>query len=221
MASTSTSSIQNNIKCDVFLSFKGQDTPKTFVDNLYHALQQKGITTFKYDERIKKEHVIASDQQTTETRRNIMDYLIRFIEDSKFHIIVLSKNYVSSSWCLDELVKIMECHKTAKHIVYPIFYDVEPTEVRHQYGPVGEALATHVEDEQIKRWKDALNEAANLVGWELNALDSITHRLEMKFIQEIVQDISLKLSLINWKFDEKLVGMDTRTKNVDMYELMV
>ncbi|GJT80580.1 RNA-directed DNA polymerase, eukaryota, reverse transcriptase zinc-binding domain protein [Tanacetum coccineum] len=50
-----------------------------------------------------------------------------------------SKNCASSSWCLEELVKIMESHKmTDQHTAYHVFYDVEPTEVRKQSGVVAE-----------------------------------------------------------------------------------
>ncbi|KAI3724883.1 hypothetical protein L1987_64650 [Smallanthus sonchifolius] len=198
MASTSTSSVQKSFKHDVFLSFRGEDTRKTFVDHLYHALHQKGITTYKDDERIKK-------------GLRISDQLLRSIEESRFHIIVFSKNYASSSWCLDELVKIMECQKMSEHTAYPIFYDVEPTEVRNQIGAVGEAFARHEKEEAAKRWIDALKEAAGLAGWELkNTVDG--H--EAKFIQKIVTDISLKPSFINGSIDENLVGMEGRVKNV-------
>nr|GEV27161.1 Toll/interleukin-1 receptor (TIR) domain-containing protein [Tanacetum cinerariifolium] len=64
----------------------------------------------------------------------ISDELIEAIEDSKFFIIVFSKNYASSSWCLEELVKIMDCRKGFGHTAYPVFYDVEPTEVCKQSG---------------------------------------------------------------------------------------
>ncbi|KAM0036704.1 putative TIR domain-containing protein [Helianthus debilis subsp. tardiflorus] len=128
MASTSSSSIQKSFKYDVFLSFRGEDTRKNFVDYLYHALKQKGIYTYKDDEEIKKGNKIS-------------DELIRSIEDSKFYIIVFSKNYASSSWCLDELVKIMQCQKTTNgQTAYPVFYDVEPTEVRKQSGQLEKHL---------------------------------------------------------------------------------
>ncbi|KAI3827276.1 hypothetical protein L1987_01349 [Smallanthus sonchifolius] len=190
IASTSVSSIQKSFKYDVFLSFRGEDTRKNFVDHLYHALRDKGIITYKDDERIEK-------------GKRISDQLIRSIEDSKFHIIVFSQNYASSSWCLDELVKIMECQKMTEQTAYPVFYDVEPTEVRNQIGAVGEAFAKHVEKEDAVRWRDALKEAASLAGWELkNTLDG--H--EAKFIQKIVQDISPKLHFINLIVNGKLVG---------------
>ncbi|KAI3724893.1 hypothetical protein L1987_64661 [Smallanthus sonchifolius] len=145
MASTSASSVQKSFKYDVFLSFRGEDTRKTFVDHLYHALHQKGIITYKDDEKIEK-------------GERISDQLIRSIEDSRFHIIVFSKNYASSSWCLDELVKIMECQKMIEHTAYPVFYDVEPTEVRNQRGSVGEAFAQHEKEGSTRKRKRTLED---------------------------------------------------------------
>ncbi|GJZ10051.1 Toll/interleukin-1 receptor domain-containing protein [Tanacetum coccineum] len=154
MVSTSTSSIQNRFKYDVFISFRGEDTRKNFVDHLYHALKDKGIYTYKDDVKIQK-------------GKRISDDLIKSIEDSKFYIIVFSKNYASSSWCLDELVEIMECQKMTGHTAYPVFYDVEPTEVRNQSGAVGEAFFKNKNKEAAEEWKWALKEAADLAGWEL------------------------------------------------------
>ncbi|KAJ0524522.1 putative TIR domain, P-loop containing nucleoside triphosphate hydrolase [Helianthus annuus] len=211
MASTSASSIQRSFKYDVFLSFRGEDTRKNFVDHLYHALHQKGIITYKDDEKINK-------------GERIGDQLIESIEDSRFYIIVFSRNYASSSWCLDELVKIMECQKMTEHTAYPIFYDVEPSEVRKQSGSVGEAFEqvtrkrkrtledVNLEKENdIGRWKNALKEAADLAGMELK---NTFNGHEAKFIQQIVQDVSLKLHLINLSIDRKLVGMETRVRDI-------
>ncbi|GJX96208.1 Toll/interleukin-1 receptor domain-containing protein [Tanacetum coccineum] len=166
MASSSNSSIQRSFKYDVFLSFRGADTRTNFVDHLYHALMDKGIYTYKDDEKIHK-------------GKRISDDLIKSIEDSKFYIIIFSKNYASSSWCLEELVKIMESHKMIGHTAYLVFYDVEPTEVRKQSGAVGEAFAKHENEEAAEKWKD------------------IT-----------------RIKVHQFDFDEKLVGMKTRVKDV-------
>ncbi|KAL4582590.1 hypothetical protein LXL04_007144 [Taraxacum kok-saghyz] len=201
MASSSTSSIHKSFKYDVFLSFGGKDTRTNFVDHLYYALQQKSIHTYKDDERIKK-------------GKNISDELIRSIEDSKFYIIVFSKNYASSSWCLDELVKIIECHKTTEHTAYPIFYDVEPSEVRNQRGAVAEAFAKLEKEEAAGKWREALKEAANLAGWELK---TTANGHEAKFIRKIVKELSLELRSIKFNTDENLVGMESRIKEVVSY----
>ncbi|KAJ0751761.1 putative TIR domain, P-loop containing nucleoside triphosphate hydrolase [Helianthus annuus] len=198
MASTSASSVQKSFKYDVFLSFRGEDTRKTFVDHLYHALNQRGIITYKDDEKIEK-------------GKRINDQLMRAIEDSRIYIIVFSKNYASSSWCLDELEKIMECHKTTGRTAYPIFFNVEPTEVRHQSGAVKEAFAKHEKKEAAGIWRNAMKEAADLAGRELK---TTFDGHEAKFIQKIVEDISLELRFIDTSVDEKLIGMETRVKHV-------
>lgn len=94
------------------------------------------------------------------------------IDGSRISIVVLSSNYTSSRWCLDELVKIMECHRTYGNEVLPVFYNVDPSDVRNQRGDFGqglEALAQRYllqgENDVLKSWKSALNEAANLAGW--------------------------------------------------------
>ena len=156
MASTSSSSIQKSFKYDVFLSFRGGDTRNNFVGHLYEALQRNSIETYKDDKKI-------------EQGKPIKDQLIKSIEDSRFYIIVFSKTYASSSWCLDELVKIMECKKTTEQNVYPVFFDVEPTEVRKQSGAVKEAFAEHEKKEAAGKWREAMKEASNLAGWELKA----------------------------------------------------
>ncbi|CAH1421454.1 unnamed protein product [Lactuca virosa] len=198
MASSSTSSIHKSFKYDVFLSFRGEDTRTNFVDHLYQALKQKSIHTYKDDQRIKK-------------GKNINEELIGSIEDSKFYIIVFSKNYASSSWCLDELVKIMECHRTTEHTAYPLFYDVEPSEVRKQNGAVAEAFAKHEKEEAAGKWRQALKEAANLSGWELKRT---ADGHEAIFIKKIVGEISRELRSIRFNIDENLVGMESRIKEV-------
>ncbi|PWA95869.1 disease resistance protein (TIR-NBS-LRR class) [Artemisia annua] len=193
--STSTSSFQKSFKYDVFLSFRGEDTRHNFVSHLCKALEQHGIQTYKDDEKIEK-------GETIDTQ------LIQSIEDSRFYIIVFSKNYASSSWCLDELVKIMECRKASEQTAYPVFYDVEPTEIRKQSGVVREAFRKQENKEAAGNWRKALNEAGNLVGWESNNGD------ESKLIQKIVDVIFKKKCSSSSSVDGNLVGMETRIEAV-------
>ena len=153
-SSSSTPSISRTSTYDVFLSFRGEDTRYIFTDHLYSALGRRGIRTFR-DDKLKRGEAIAPE-------------LLKAIEESRFSIIVFSENYARSTWCLDELVKIMEC-KDMGHAVFPIFYHVEPSEVRKQSGRFGEAFAGYEENwkDKIPRWRRALTEAANLSGWHL------------------------------------------------------
>ena len=70
-------------KYDVFLSFCGDDTCKNFRDHLYATLKQKCIITFMDDEKLERGKYISQE-------------LLKAIEESKYAIVVLSKNYASS-----------------------------------------------------------------------------------------------------------------------------
>ncbi|KAL7603599.1 hypothetical protein Lser_V15G19733 [Lactuca serriola] len=94
---------------------------------------------------------------------------------------------------------------------YPVFYDVEPSEVRKQSGAVAEAFAEHEKEEAAGKWRQALKEAADLSGWELK---KTADGHEAKFIQKIVEELSLQLRAISLNTDEKLVGMETRIEDV-------
>ncbi|CAH1424769.1 unnamed protein product [Lactuca virosa] len=198
MASSSSSSNQKSFKYQVFLSFTGEDTRKTFVDHLYASLKQKGIHTFRDNEELEKGKRI--------------DELFKAIEESRFFIIVFSKNYASSSWCLKEVTKIMECQDGNQQIAYPLFYGVEPSDIRHQTGPVGRAIAKHKDNEQIKKWEKALEDAGNLVGWDLK---NIANGHEAEAITKIIEEISLKLGSIHLGNDEHLIGMERRMQALE------
>ena len=151
----SSSCFTHRCRYDVFLSFRGEDTRNGFTSHLNGILCHNGINTFIDDELRRGEEI------STE--------LLEAIESSRISIIVFSKSYASSTWCLDELVKILEC-KSHGQIVLPVFYKVDPSEVRSQKGKFGEALAKHEEKfkdnmKKVQRWREALNEAGNLSGW--------------------------------------------------------
>ncbi|XP_059669058.1 disease resistance protein RUN1-like [Cornus florida] len=200
-SSSSSSSPQWNY--DVFLSFRGEDTRKNFVDHLYMALQHKGIHTFKDDEKLQRGKSIPSE-------------LLKAIKESKFAIIIFSKNYASSSWCLDELVHIVECRNKVGQTILPIFYNVDPSQVRKQKGSFAEAFAKHEENfgedkEKVQKWRAVLEEAANLSWWDLN---DVADGYEAKFIQKIVQE---NIKILEYKplyIAKYEVGIDSRVNGV-------
>ena len=107
------------LACDVFLSFRSEDTRQNFISHLFGSLCRKGIRVFLENEEMKKGNKLSP----------IFD---RAIENSKISIVTFSEHYARSSWCLNELVKIIECKHTRGQIVLPIFYNVAPSDVRNQ-----------------------------------------------------------------------------------------
>ncbi|XP_076932717.1 TMV resistance protein N-like [Bidens hawaiensis] len=67
-------------------------------------------------------------------------------------------------------------------------------------------------EDDVGRWRNTLKEAADLAGVELK---NTFNGHEAKFIQQIVQDISLKLHFINSRNDGKIIGMESRVQYVD------
>jgi len=142
---------------DVFLSFRGIDTRNNFTGNLYNSLNQRGIQTFFDDQEIQK------GEEITPT-------LLQAIKESRIFIAVFSTNYASSTFCLTELVTILECSKLQGRLFLPIFYDVDPSHVRKLNGAYAEAFAKHEvrfrdETDKLQKWRDALHQAAHMSGW--------------------------------------------------------
>ncbi|XP_024162073.1 disease resistance protein RPV1-like [Rosa chinensis] len=177
-SSSSSSSSTHSFTHDAFLSFRGADTRQTFTGHLYSNLVNKGINTF-----------IDNDFTRGE---DIRKELLEVIEGSRISIVVFSANYASSKWCLDELAKIFQCKESKQQIVFPIFYKVDPSDIRHQKGQVGDAIAhlSKYKDnlKKVEGWRAALTQAATLSGWHI-----MDGGHEANVIDEIVKEISTKI----------------------------
>ncbi|KAI9127430.1 hypothetical protein K1719_001989 [Acacia pycnantha] len=188
-------------KYDVFLSFRGEDTRHTFASYLYEGLCKANIHTFMDNELCKGE--------------SISQVLLRTIEESEISMIIFSENYASSTWCLDELVHILECKEKFGRVVIPIFYNIDPSNIRKQNGSFGnglDKLKKRFEDnpEKSQKWINALGKAANLSGW-----DSKNTRPESKFVEEIVKDALRKLKYNSSYLLEGLIGIAHHIRNIE------
>ena len=156
---SSSSFYPHRLTYEVFLSFRGEDTRNGFTSHLYTALDQKGIYTFIDDEKL-------------ERGKSISPTLMKAIKESRFAIVILSKNYASSTWCLEELEEIIGCITKTGMIVLPIFYYVDPFNVRKQTGTFKQAFDEHEQRfkeniEKVQTWRAILKEVANISGWHL------------------------------------------------------
>lgn len=140
---------------DVFLSFRGEDTRNGFTGHLYAALCRENINTFIDDRLNRGDH--------------ISDSLHKAIDESTIYVVVFSEHYAYSTWCLDELTQILECKQEFGRLVIPIFYKVDPSNVRHQRGTYADAFVKHekrFKEELILKWKAALTQVAGFSGWD-------------------------------------------------------
>uniref|UniRef100_A0A3Q7I9U8 TIR domain-containing protein n=1 Tax=Solanum lycopersicum TaxID=4081 RepID=A0A3Q7I9U8_SOLLC len=186
------------------MCFRGEDTRKNFTSHLYFRLCQVGVNTYIDDEELRKGDVISNE-------------LDKAIEQSRISIVVFSKNYASSSWCLDELVKILECRAKLNQVVLPIFYDVDPSQVRKQSGSFGEAFAKQKQRlfgaEIMEKWKAALTEAANLSGWDLR---NIADGHESKFIESIIKQVLQEVNQTPLDVAHYPIGLDSSIQHLEL-----
>ncbi|XP_043691730.1 disease resistance protein RPV1-like [Telopea speciosissima] len=180
----------------VFISSIEESTSKSFTDLLYTALVQAKVRTFRNGE-------IGSER-------------LKALEKSKVAIIIFSVSYVCSTWYLDELAKILEYRNTIGQTILPIFYDVDPSDVRKQKGSLAEAFAEFEESFQldtgkVQRWREALTFVANLSGWDLRF---VAHGHYSKFIEKIIEEVVARLNQKQLDVDTDLVGMDSHVEKV-------
>ncbi|KHN11116.1 TMV resistance protein N [Glycine soja] len=183
---------------DVFLSFRGEDTRHGFTGNLYNVLRERGIDTFIDDEELQKGHEITKALEEA-------------IEKSKIFIIVLSENYASSSFCLNELTHILNFTKgKSDRSILPVFYKVDPSDVRYHRGSFGEALANHEKNlnsnymEKLQIWKMALQQVSNFSGHHFQPDGD---KYEYDFIKEIVESVPSKFNRNLLYVSDVLVGL--------------
>ncbi|KAF7848637.1 hypothetical protein BT93_L1777 [Corymbia citriodora subsp. variegata] len=172
---------------EVFLTFRGPNTRLNFVDCLYHAMDGAGIHVFKDDEEIRKGEAIGDELEHT-------------IRNSAICIPIFSRNYASSAWCLHELAYMIDC----KAMILPIFFDVEPKDVKLKTELYHDALQKHKEKfgcEVIQRWKETLEKVACMEGWDLK-------------YSGIVAEVSIKLNKRNNKLPDHLVGIQDHVEDV-------
>ncbi|KAH0748083.1 hypothetical protein KY290_027315 [Solanum tuberosum] len=142
----------------------------------HYSPQWKGIFTFQDDKRLEHDDSIPKE-------------LMKAIKDYKVSLVVFSNNYATSRWCLDELVKIIECKHKNGQIVIPIFYDVDPS--------------------HVQGWRTALTAASNLKGHD------ICGGIESENIQQIVDHISKLYKSAYFLFSSQSVGIDTHFEKVE------
>ncbi|CAN1143846.1 Disease resistance protein L6 [Linum perenne] len=201
MDSTNSLSLPS-VEYEVFLSFRGPDTRNQITEILYRFLIHSKIHTFKDDDEMRK-------------GEGIWPALVKAINQSKVYVPILSENYAHSKWCLNELAEIVECRKKDnRRIILPIFYMVDPRDVRHQSGPYQKAFQQHekmFDPSTIQSWKNALKEIGTLKGWHVKNNDE-----QIAISDSVCEDVCSHVIKSNDLLDNivELVGIDDHVNAV-------
>ncbi|KAH9782318.1 hypothetical protein KPL71_008848 [Citrus sinensis] len=176
-----TSSSRNNKKYDVFVSFRGEDTRDNFTSHLYSALSRQNIQTFIDDQLNRGDEISES--------------LVNAIEASAISVIIFSESYASSRWCLDELVKILECKKEYAQILIPLEERVKEN------------------SKKLQTLEECFEGSSHFV-W----LSFSEHQAESELINEVVNHILKRLlDEVFRPSDNKnqLVGVESRVEEIE------
>ncbi|KAF3571200.1 hypothetical protein F2Q69_00060254 [Brassica cretica] len=144
----------HNWKHHVFPSFHGADVRENFLSHIVKEFKSKAIDLF-----------IDND---IERSKSIGPELLEAIRGSRIAIVLLSRNYASSIWCLNELVEIIKCREEVGQTVMSLFYQVDPTHVKKQTGDFGKVFRKTCKGKtkkEIRRWKHALTKVAQIAGF--------------------------------------------------------
>ncbi|KAG2313011.1 hypothetical protein Bca52824_024568 [Brassica carinata] len=197
-SSSSSSSLAGSWLYDVFLSFSGEDVRKGFLSHVLKELKSKGVIVF-IDNEIERGQSIGPE-------------LVGAIRQSRVVVVLLSHNYASSSWCLDELVEIMKCREEYQQTVMTIFYEVDPSDVRKQTGNFGKTFKKTCvgKTEEVKQaWRQALSDVAGVAGYHSSNFGN-----EADLINKVASDVMAVLSFTPSKDFDDFVGIRVRITEI-------
>ncbi|XP_057818922.1 disease resistance protein TAO1 [Cryptomeria japonica] len=157
---------------DVFLSFRGEDVRKTFVDHLYTSLENAGVNAFLDSQKLKRGDEISSTIQEA-------------IDNSAILIPIFTANFAESHWCLDEVAQMCK----SNGMCIPLFFYVKPTDVRNPgrgvFAEAFEKKKQRYTPERISEWKSALFKVSSFSGWSTED----TAGYEAELVKLVVQDV--------------------------------
>ncbi|KAK2636333.1 hypothetical protein Ddye_031125 [Dipteronia dyeriana] len=192
----------SRLRWDVFLSFIGEDTRNTIVHSLYKSFDEQGIRAFREDED--DGSMSRGDEMAPSPS------LIDGIYDSAASFIIFSPKYGSSRRCLEGLVKICELNR----LILPVFYQVDPSNVRRQNGPFKEDFMRHEEKfgkEVVLKWREAMEKVGGISGWSFNNSDK---EQLVDLVQLLVKRVLTELSNTPMKVAAYTVGLDSRVEEL-------
>ncbi|XP_059077929.1 disease resistance protein Roq1-like [Cryptomeria japonica] len=144
---------------DAFISHQGPDVKETLAKHLYHLLRERGCQAFL-------------DRPEIQVGDSIPFALRNAICSSFVQIAIFSQGYAESSWCLDELVLMLQ---QTDALFIPVFYNVQPWELRHienEKSQYAEAFSYYERrgryPDKLDEWRRALKSAADISGYELS-----------------------------------------------------
>ncbi|TXG56402.1 hypothetical protein EZV62_017715 [Acer yangbiense] len=204
MGDAADAAVSSRLHWDVFLSFIGEDTGHTIAHSLYKSFDEQGVRAFRDDEDVDELGMSRGDEMALSLSP------IDAIYDSAASIIILSPKYGSSRRCLEGLAKICELNR----LILPVFYLVDPSNVRRQEGLFKEDFKRHEErfgKEVVSKWREAMGKVGGISGWVFNNSDE---EQSVDLVQLLVKRVLTELSNTPIRVAAYTVGIDSRVEEL-------
>eukprot|EP00253_Pinus_taeda_P019593 PITA_19593 len=189
----------NSYVYQVFLNHRGPDVKKGLATLIYDRLKDLGLSVFL-------------DEKELERGEELDPQIEGAIRTACVHVAIFSPNYAQSRWCLHELVLMREQMLKSGSTIIPVFYKVEPAEVRWASGEYAQHLGKlerRHDPKTIEKWRSTLFTVANIVGFELKDKE------ESQLVQEVVQQVVKKVRKPPLSVAKYPTGLDEKIEDVD------
>eukprot|EP00253_Pinus_taeda_P019579 PITA_19579 len=215
-ASTSTSVNPNstgNSPFDIFINHRGPDVKNTFASHLYHRLNSFGLKVFLDREELQQGEYFNSQIEGA-------------IRTASVHVAIFSARYAESTWCLNELLTMLESQGT----IIPVFYHVKPSELRWTKGKDGvyardlQKLEEKTTDDPqssgkkprhdsatIEQWRKALSTVSEISGFELASFNSD----EGTLLEEVVKCVMRNVKRPPLNVAKYPTGLDVKVRDFE------
>jgi len=211
LASSSNSS-GNKSSYEVFINHRGPDTKLSIAGHLYNRLHDLGLQVFLDQEEMEKGDFIPSE-------------IAAAIQAASIQIAIFSPGYADSDWCLNELLLMMESDRST---IIPIFYGVEPTDLRWTLGKdtVYAKALTKLKEKKtadpqtdtekkprydtdiIENWRKALSKVSYNYGFMYNGV-------EWKLVTEVVELVLKKVKKLPLDVARYPTGLEKKVKDFE------
>ncbi|GLJ38482.1 hypothetical protein SUGI_0784160 [Cryptomeria japonica] len=193
-ASTSASTLQEKPRYDVFINHRGPDVKHTLATRIYNVLKDMNVTAFLDSEELEYGDFLPTTLQSA-------------MHSASIHIAIFSENYAKSPWCLAELSFML----TTGAKIVPVFYHVEPTDLRYVEQGKGIYVDAFVQYEKkhryspqkLQEWKMALKNVSCYKGQIIKNNDD-----EMGFLKNIVNIVLKEINNVPLVVANHPVGLE-------------
>lgn len=156
---------------------------------------------------------------------DLTSQIVAAINTASVQVAIFSQNYAESSWCLMELVLMLESLKAGATII-PVFHGVKPADLRrtqdefrgYAYGLLKLKVKTDKgkprhDPDNIEEWRRALSRVADISGFELEACNGDEGELAEKIkerVLKIVKKTRFNVPTYEIGLDEKMKDFETK-----------